>query len=60
MKYFKKPNGSVIEYDPLNHDLESLKSRFDECQKDGSPKPKAKKKKDYLNNQDAHENSQAR
>jgi hypothetical protein len=46
MKYFKKPNGSVIEYDPQNHDLESLKSRFEECQVDGSPKPKAKKKKD--------------
>jgi len=46
MKYFKKPNGSVIEYDPQNHDLESLKSRFEECQEDGSPKPKAKKKKD--------------
>ena len=46
MKYFKKPNGSVIEYDPQNHDLKSLKSRFDECQEDASPKPKAKKKKD--------------
>ncbi len=46
MKYFKKPNGSVIEYDRLNHDLKSLKSRFEECKADGSPKPKAKKKKD--------------
>jgi hypothetical protein len=46
MKYFKKPNGAVIKYDPLNHDLESLKSRFKECKEDGSAKSKAKKKKD--------------
>jgi len=47
MKYFKKPNGVVIEYDPSGHDLKSLKDRFHECNADGSnkkPKPKAKKK----------------
>ena len=46
-KYFKKPNGVVIEYDSLNHDLKSLKDRFQECNADGSAiaKPKAKKKK---------------
>ena len=45
-KYFKKPNGVIIKYDPLNHDLESLKLRFKECGADGKvAKPKAKKKK---------------
>ena len=48
-KYFKKPSGVVIELKP-NHDLESLKSRFKECNKDGSDlvkkaKPKTSKKK---------------
>ena len=29
MKYFKKPNGFMLEYDPSRHDLESLKDRFE-------------------------------
>ena len=33
MKYYKKPNGTLIEYDPNNHDEESLKDRFEECDK---------------------------
>jgi len=46
-KYFKKENGMVIAYNHLNHDLDSLKSRFKECDADGKeikpkPKPKAK------------------
>jgi len=48
MKYYKKPNGIIIEYDPNNHDQKSLKERFKECDKDGNEikkKPKAKKKK---------------
>ena len=48
MKYYKKPNGTLIEYDPNNHDEKSLKDRFEECDKDGNKiekKPKAKKKK---------------
>ena len=51
-KYFKKSNGLVIKYDPSNHDLDSLKDRFQECDADGSeikkpkPKPKAKKKEE--------------
>ncbi len=50
MSYYKKPNGIIIEYDPLNHDESSLKERFEECDKDGNKiekkaKPKAKKKK---------------
>lgn len=45
-RYFKKPNGMIIEYDSLKHDLDSLKERFKECNADGSAmKPKAKKKK---------------
>ena len=45
-KYFKKPNGIIIKYDPVNHDLKSLKDRFKECTKGGSAiKPKAAKKK---------------
>ena len=48
MKYFKKPNGVVIEVQP-NHDLDSLKSRFEECDVNGkaikkAPKDKPKKK----------------
>ena len=48
MKYYKKPNGTLIEYDPNNNDEKSLKDRFEECDKDGNKlekKPKAKKKK---------------
>ena len=50
MKYFKKPNGVVIEVQP-NHDLNSLKDRFKECDIDGKelkkekPVKKASKKK---------------
>ena len=48
-KYFKKPNGVIIEAKE-NHDLASLKDRFTECNKDGSDlvkkaKPKTSKKK---------------
>ena len=46
-KYFKKPSGIIIEATE-NHDLASLKDRFEECDKDGNKlkkKPKAKKKK---------------
>ena len=44
MRYFKKPNGSVIAYDPQVHDLGSLKDRFPACKKDGSPRAKPRKK----------------
>ena len=47
MKYFKKPNGVIIEANS-NHDINSLKERFVECDAKGNPikkdKPKAKKK----------------
>jgi len=50
-KYFLKPNGVVIVVLP-NHDIESLKDRFIECDANGkeikkekkASKPKAKKK----------------
>ena len=48
-KYFRKPNGIVIEVMP-NHDLKSLEDRFVECDAKGKdikkekPKPKAKPK----------------
>ena len=45
MKYFKKPSGSIIEYNPQVHDLKSLKDRFQECNQDGSEIKKAKKAK---------------
>jgi len=42
-KYFKRPNGDVVKYEPVKkHDLESFKARFVECDKDGKEK-KAKK-----------------
>ena len=45
-KYFKKPNGMIVEYDDKNHDIKSLKDRFEECNADGSKvEPKAKKDK---------------
>jgi len=47
-KYFKKPNGVIVEYDEKYHDIKSLEDRFEECNADGSkvePKPKAKKDK---------------
>ena len=50
--YFKKPNGVIIKAS-ANHDLDSLKSRFmqcdtngDEIKKDKKPKKKASKKKE--------------
>ena len=44
-RYFKKANGLMFKYDPSNHDMESLKSRFKECDENGKEKkPKAKKK----------------
>jgi hypothetical protein len=33
-KYFKKPNGLVIEVTP-NHDINSLMERFEECDVNG-------------------------
>ena len=33
-KYFKKPNGLVIEATP-NHDMDSLMARFEECDVNG-------------------------
>ena len=45
MKYFKKPNGVVIEVQP-NHDLDSLKDRFEECDANGKAIKKAEKKAD--------------
>ena len=50
--YFKKPNGVIIEANS-NHDLDSLKERFTECDANGNemkaekpkkPSKKAKKK----------------
>ena len=53
MEFFKKANGMVFKVMP-NHDIESLKARFEECDAKGNPikkekekpkaKPKAKKK----------------
>ncbi len=52
-KYFKKPNGLVIEATP-NHDIDSLMARFEECDANGKPikvekkavkKPSKKKEK---------------
>ena len=46
MSYYKKPDGSIIEYNPSIHDEKSLKDRFEECDKDGKKiAKKAKKKK---------------
>ena len=44
-RYFKKPAGYIIKYDPSKHDLESLKDRFEECDEQGNPMPKKAKKK---------------
>mgnify|MGYP003136298025 CR=1 FL=1 len=52
-KYFKKPNGLVIEATP-DHDMDSLKERFEECdvngksikvEKKATKKPSKKKEK---------------
>tara|TARA_B100000424_G_C22603038_1_gene336752 strand:+ start:224 stop:364 length:141 start_codon:yes stop_codon:yes gene_type:complete len=43
-KYFKRPNGDVVKYDPTKkHDLDSFKARFEECDANGNKKSKAKK-----------------
>ena len=42
-KYFKKPNGVVIEA-TSSHDLDSLKDRFEECDANGKAVKKAEKK----------------
>lgn len=49
-KYFKKPSGVIIEATD-NHNLKSLKDRFEECDVNGNavkktPKKPAKKKGD--------------
>ena len=43
-QYFKKPNGTVIQVIPT-HDIESLKDRFVEGDKDGKELKKEKKSK---------------
>ena len=51
-RYFKKDKTKysigytdvIFKYDPRNHDIESLKSRFIECNKDGKEIKKAVKK----------------
>ena len=52
-RYFKKLDGTIIKA-TINHDLESLKSRFTECDVDGKElkkeKPKASKKKAEADN----------
>jgi len=45
MRYFKKPNGRIVTYDPQTHDIDSFKDRFIECDKNGKPKPKIKRTK---------------
>ena len=46
-RYFKKPNGVIIEAQP-NHNIASLKDRFTECDANGKElkkdKPKVEKK----------------
>ena len=42
-QYFKKPNGVIIEA-TLNHDINSLKDRFEECDINGKPVKKVVKK----------------
>ena len=47
-KYFKRPNGFIVKYDPQKHDIKSFQDRFTEVNKDGAeikPKRKTKKKK---------------
>ena len=51
-QYFKKADGTIIQVNS-NHDIDSLKARFTECDADGNEvkkekpkeKPKAKKSK---------------
>ena len=50
-RYFKKADGTIIQVNS-NHDIDSLKARFEECDANGNAikkekpkaKPKAKKK----------------
>ena len=42
-QFFKKPNGVVVEVQP-NHDIASLKERFEECDANGKAIKKATKK----------------
>ena len=42
-QYFKKPSGIIIEANE-NHDLASLKDRFEECDANGKAIKKATKK----------------
>ena len=42
-KYFKKGNGTIIESNS-NHDLQSLKDRFEECDENGNKIKKEFKK----------------
>ena len=48
-QYFKKADGTIIKVSP-NHDINSLKDRFTECDTDGNEikeeKPKKASKKD--------------
>ena len=43
-KYFKKPNGDIIEVN-IDHDIASLKSRFVECDEKGKEIKKKETKK---------------
>ena len=45
MRYFKKPNGRIVTYDPKTRDIDSFEERFIECDINGKPKPKPKPKK---------------
>ena len=42
-QFFKKPNGVVVEVQP-NHDIASLKERFEECDANGKAVKKTAKK----------------
>ena len=44
-KFFKKASGMIIKAGP-QHDLQSLKDRFKECDENGNPMPKKSKKKE--------------
>ena len=44
-RYFKKPAGYIVKYDPSKHDIESLKDRFKECDKEGNPRRRQRKRK---------------
>ena len=52
-KYFKKLNGVIIEATP-DHDIESLKARFEECDVNGNTiknkKQSQKQKRKQVNN----------